>query len=328
MSVSFIGAGMAASVHAMAAAQIGQPVESFSARTTAAANEKAQQFGGQGLALPLTGEADTYVVCTTPETHATYALPLLRNARRTLIEKPMCTTLDEADQLVASSSTGVYGENLLHAPVITNVIEQSRSMGECNYAEIRLLSPRPQWGEYLHPNRGGGVMFDLGSHGIALALQLLESPIVALSAEFSFGDQEVETQAVMNARCQNGARLRLEASWEHHAQVWDLQLSSSTSVVRAELLPTPSLERNGEPIAYERNTSPAATLYELGYVEQLKKLTDTAAPYPDLAFGRSVLEVLCATYLAAGSGTEVELPFHGPRHLTPLQIWQQARSSA
>ena len=328
MSVSLVGAGMISSVHAMAAAQIGQSVASFSARSAESANSKAQQFGGEAHALPLVGAADAYVVCTTAESHATYALPLLQSGRRTLVEKPLCATLDEADQLVAFGDTGVYGENLLSAPAITQLLDRSQSIGQFNYVEIRLLSPFPQWGDYGNAQRGGGVFFDLGSQAVALALTLAQSPIAVLRSEFSFNNYDVETHAVVSARCQNGTQFRLETSWQHHSQLWDVQVSSAQSVVRAELLPQASLEQNGEPIALAIHEQNAAHLFDLGYVEQMNRLFTQPAALPPLSFGRRVLQTICAAYVSAGTGKEIALPYSGPQNLTPIELFRAAKDGS
>ena len=42
----------------------------------------------------------------------------------------------------------------------------------------------------------------------------------------------------------------------------------------------------------------------------------------DAAFGRDVLELICAAYASAGrGGAWVALPFDGPRDRTPLELW-------
>ena len=47
------------------------------------------------------------------------------------------------------------------------------------------------------------------------------------------------------------------------------------------------------------------------------------------AFGRDVLQVVCAAYCVGGrSGEEVALPFAGRRDLTPLELWRTGASRA
>jgi hypothetical protein len=43
----------------------------------------------------------------------------------------------------------------------------------------------------------------------------------------------------------------------------------------------------------------------------------------DAAFGREVLDVVCAAYASAGRGSVlVSVPFAGSRSRTPLELWR------
>ncbi len=67
-------------------------------------------------------------------------------------------------------------------------------------------------------------------------------------------------------------------------------------------------------------------LEQYGYVGQLRALVaDLAAarqPFMSVAFGRLVLDVVCAAYASARTGEPEALPFTGRRDLTPLQLWR------
>jgi hypothetical protein len=48
-----------------------------------------------------------------------------------------------------------------------------------------------------------------------------------------------------------------------------------------------------------------------------------AEPAMSAAFGREVLQIVCAAYTSARhDGEAVPLPFAGSRQLTPLQLWR------
>jgi hypothetical protein len=96
-----------------------------------------------------------------------------------------------------------------------------------------------------------------------------------------------------------------------------------------ELVPNLSLEVNGDevPLPPARSDLPSPLLEQMGYTGQLRTLVDDFAagrePEMNAAFGRAVLEVICAGYASAGSdGEPVSLPFRGPRDRTPLQLWR------
>ena len=68
-------------------------------------------------------------------------------------------------------------------------------------------------------------------------------------------------------------------------------------------------------------------LEELGYLAQIESfaldLQQDRAPELGAAFGRRILDVVCAAYASAGQdGDWVSLPFEGPRDRTPLQLWR------
>jgi len=115
------------------------------------------------------------------------------------------------------------------------------------------------------------------------------------------------------------------ASWQGDpAQpVWDAQAASATGVLRLELLPQVVLEHDGTPVAVDA----AGLLEQFGYVGQLRAAAEDAAagrrPVMSAAFGRDVLQVVCAAYTSAGAGgAPIALPFSGPRDRTPLELWR------
>ncbi len=201
-------------------------------------------------------------------------------------------------------------------------------MGPIGFLEVRTLSPRPAWGDFLEPHWGGGVLFDLGVHPVALALLLAgdDEPASVTALLSSSADVVVDDHAEVVLRFASGLEARIEASWRHHEVVWDLQASSETTVVRAELMPAVAIEINGERTPA---TAPRAgvepMVVDLGYLAQMEALAAAAAggtnPF-DAAFGRRVLDVVCGAYASAGSGGPVPLPFAGPRDRTPLELWR------
>ena len=125
----------------------------------------------------------------------------------------------------------------------------------------------------------------------------------------------------------NGLHGRVVSSWQAGPEpLWDAQVSSATGVLRAEILPVPTLEHDGEPVPLPRVTTEVAPIEQYGYVDQMRALVDDAAagrrPLMDAAFGREVLDVVIGAYCSAGRhGESVLLPFGGSRTVTPLEVW-------
>ena len=316
-------------VHAMAAAATGTGVHALASRTPERANERAAQFGAAVVTFDeLPAGADAVVVCTPPDRHAHDTLQAIRAGVVVMVEKPLATTLGEADQLVDAGGRLLYAENLAFSPLVVATHQLVSQIGQLEFIEIRQLSPRPTWGDFLDPARGGGVLFDLGSHAVALALLLAgaDAPVSVEATLSRSTDIHVDDDAEVFITFASGLRARIETNWTNPDAVWDIQVSSSTGVVRTELMPQPSIEHNGDPIALAPTLSDVDPhLDQLGYIAQMQMLQDivNGSPSPiDAGFGRRVLEVLCAAYSAARvPGSTMPLPFTGARNLTPHQLW-------
>ena len=254
-----------------------------------------------------------------------------------LLEKPLCRTLAEADALVAAaaahgSATAVRREPGLRAGRAAHCSPGSPQLGPLTHLEVRSLQGLPTWGDFTVDEWGGGALFDLGVHPLAVASAAAPTPpagpptSVAATLRGGEGhgsDEHAEVQLTFRS----GLVGTVVSSWQNEdGQIWDVQLSSATGVVRAEFWPRPTLERNGEPVPLPANDSPLTFIDEMGYTGQLRAFADDVAagstPLMDVAFGRLILDIVCAAYWSAGHGSAPEpVPFSGPRDKTPLQLW-------
>ena len=334
MNLAFAGAGTISVVHAMAAAATETEIRAIASRTPARAIERAGQVGAAVVGFEeLPAGADAVVVCTPPDRHVVDTLQALAANVVVLVEKPLASTLRDADAIVDAGGAVVYAENLAFSPLVVRTSELIHEIGTPTFMEIRQLSPRPTWGEFLDPDRGGGVLFDLGSHAVALALLLAgaDAPTSVEATLRRSADIEVDDDAEVFINFASGLRVRIETNWTNPDAVWDIQLSSDTGVVRTELLPTPGIEHNGEPVPLPSARGVAEPqLEQLGYIDQMLTVREVVAGSPspiDAKFGRRVLDVLCAAYVAARSpGSSVSLPFTGSRDRTPHQLWSDTVS--
>jgi len=336
-TIALCGAGMISMIHAIAAQAAGIPVVAVASRSTDRAAERAEQIGCRPVSYSdLPADAEIVVVATPPAFHADHTIAALAAGATVLVEKPLATTLAQADAIVAAArhSDGdvVYAENQTFAPVVRRALTLISELGPLEYLDIRALSPRPTWGDFLSAGWGGGCLFDLGAHPIALALLAAgdDQPMLVSAQLQSSPGLDVDDHAIVELEFQSGLRAHLEVSWREASTTWDLQASSATGVVRAELLPTVGLEHNGEAVGVE--TAPTKVddfVHGLGYIDQLQEVqrimageTASTLPAMDADFGRRVLDIICAAYCSAKrSGAGERLPFEGPRNRTPLDLW-------
>jgi predicted dehydrogenase len=339
--LAFAGAGHISSVHGLAArALTGVTVTRVASRTPERAAERAAQLGAQACTYDeLPGGADVVVVATPPARHAPDALAALAAGAAVIVEKPLTTTLEAADSLVAAATGRLgYGENLAFAPIVLRAVSIARTLGPLRHIDARMLQGRPHWGDFLTAGWGGGVLFDLGAHPLALVLLLADAApggtdrVVAVRAHLEGADDiSVDDHAEVSLTFASGLHAQVETSWRAAAAVLDFQAASDDGVVRGELIPHLALERDGAGLEMPavRAGVEHPSLEQFGYVGQLDDfLADFAdGQPPDIGaeLGRLVLEITCAAYTSAGSGDRVvALPFTGPRDRTPLQLWRPA----
>jgi len=337
-TVALCGAGMIAQAHAGAARVAGLPVVAVASRTHARAEQLASRLGAQVVdydALP--AGADVVVVSTPPQCHADDAVRMLDAGAAVLLEKPMCRTLDEADRIVAATARNggrlLYGENLAYAPVVEQLLARVPAVATLTHLEVRSLQGLPTWGDFTSDEWGGGALFDLGVHPLAIAMLVANAAgkgaPVAVDAALSGGEGHgSDEHAVAHLHFADGFVATVESSWQHGPdQEWDVQVAGSAGVVRVEFFPTLRLEVDGDAVPLPESTLPFPLLETLGYTAQLAALVDDTAharePAMSASVGRDVLQVVLAAYTSAGHGGErVPLPFRGPRDRTPLQLWR------
>ena len=125
-------------------------------------------------------DVDLAVVATPPSSHASLALLLLRAGKHVALEKPMCLTLAEADELIATAEA--EGRML--------TVHQNRRW-DPDYLALRRAVDAGMLGEvfnvetfvggFEHPCRAwhsedsvsGGAVYDWGSHHVDWILQLM-----------------------------------------------------------------------------------------------------------------------------------------------------------
>jgi predicted dehydrogenase len=119
------------------------------------------------------GRVDAVVVATPPSAHAPVALQALRNGRHALVEKPLATTVEDAQAMVdAAAANGVHlmaGHTFEYNAAVWKLKEliDSGELGRILYIDAARLS----LGKY---QRDCNVIWDLAPHDISIASFLLD----------------------------------------------------------------------------------------------------------------------------------------------------------
>lgn len=330
------GAGMVAGVHADACRALGWPVRAVASRDLDRAAALAAAVGSRPCRYDqLTTErlGDVAIVATPPANHVDDAIALLQAGYHVVVEAPLACTLADADRLVAvEQQLGrpvLYSEHLVASPVMDALLADAGGIGRLTHLSARAVQPPPAWRRASGVEWGGAALFDLGVHPVGLALRT--------AAETGAGPPDQVTAVITDAgthherstvklRFAGGLSATIVVGWEPDASPdWDLQASSASAVLRAELYPAPSFERNGDPVAGVGPDGPPSLVDDYGYAPQLKRFwtairTGRGVPATS-RLGRQVLEVIAAAHWSAGrNAVEVPLPFRGPRDRTPLDL--------
>ncbi len=133
--------------------------------------------------LILHPDVDSVLVCSPPHTHFAIARSALRAGKNALVEKPTCATYAEVRELLdeAKRSSAILG-----ATFNTRLREDNRwlrdrvrsgAIGELQSVDLVWMRRKPNvpvpWRLDRQAAGGGGVLADLGSHLLRLALELI-----------------------------------------------------------------------------------------------------------------------------------------------------------
>ncbi len=329
-TVAIAGSGHVAALYALATRELGWQVTALAERPGRNGEERARQIGVPLCNVSdLSGGADIVIVATDHRNRAADALRLVDSGAIVIVDAPMGATLLDAEMLVDAAQTDLSrvrcGMNLLFAPVIVSAVDAVRRIGPLTHMEVRAFQGRPHWDDSPEVARVGGVIFELAIQPIALALKAAcaaaPTRVMSVSARTQAGtDPQFESQATIAVQFDSGLTATIHVEWDEAAPTWDFQAASNNGVVRAELLPEPLLEVNGDPIDIgptRRSPSNPPQLGQLGYVAQLEHGFE-----PDsLKLGLQAMEVMMAAYLSASQqGESVSIPFTGPHHKTPSEF--------
>ncbi len=154
------------------------------------------------------GEAcDAVSVVVPTDRHAEVALPLLAKGCHLLIEKPLCASLEEAEQVLAAAKTAqrmVQVGHIEHFNPVMSYLE--KQIDRPGYITTERLAPYQTRGTEV------GVVLDLMIHDIGIVLALVKSPIEKID---SVGMHVLsKTEDIANARIQftSGCVANLSAS--------------------------------------------------------------------------------------------------------------------
>jgi len=192
---------------------------------------------------------------------------------------------------------------------------------------------------------GGGVMLDMGCHGIEFARWVLGKPAVksvyAHAGTYVHRDRtRGDDNSILIVEFEGGATALIEDSWAKEGGMDDTaEFYGSEGVIYADVLRGSSLvtySKGGYGYAVEKAASTAGwtfAMYEeswnYGFPQELdhfvKCVKYDRQPMETGEDGRAVLEILFAGYESAATGKKVEFPFTPRFGSRPIEAWLRKR---
>jgi len=299
-------------------------------------------------------ECDVVDVCLPNVLHHRAVVAAAAARKHVIIEKPIAMTLEEADEMIAACrSAGVqlmYAEELCFAPKYERVRTLVNEGAVGTIFQMRQCEkhsgPHSDW-FYDPAQSGGGVLMDMGCHGMAWFRWMLGgrprvlSVYAHLQGNLIHGDRQTrcEENSVCLVEFEGGAIGVVENSWSKHGGMDDrAEVYGTGGVIYADLFmgnAALTYSQQGYGYAMEKAGSTRGwsfTVFEeafnQGYPQELRHfivdcVRNGQAPLVSGEDGRAVLEMLYAAYRSARIGQKVPLPFHAKVE-KPIDLWLTA----
>jgi predicted dehydrogenase len=332
--VALWGQGGPAAAQAAACAALGWKVDAVIADTPEAADPLARDLGVEALGLEdlvTACRADIVILTDRPGAGGNREAPgpaeiaaVLDSGRHLVLTPPLAATLADADAIVALAGQAavreqavLYGDAVCAAPAVEEMLARLPALGRAvTHISSKVVQPPPETS-----GAPPSPLLHHGVHGIAAALLAARltgrGRPTAVAGERRAPGEPV-TEAWMHFAA--GEPIRVHASFgPASGPALDLQVATPDEVLRVDLFPSPTLERNGEALPLPATDAAAA----FGFTPQLERfwadVTAGRSAMLQSVFGREVLEVVCASHASAGSAP-VAMPFAGPRDLAPHEL--------
>jgi predicted dehydrogenase len=355
LRVGLIGSGFVSDLHAIAFKIVPDAeVVAVASRSPGKAKRFAQHHGighayenyRELLALK---EVDVVTVAIPNDLHCEVTLAAARAGKHIICEKPLCRTLEEADQMIeACKKAGVllmYGEELCFAP---KYVRAKQLVDEGAIGKVFLVKqseehfgPHEPW--FWDVNRsGGGVLLDMGCHSIEYARWVFGKPHVkSVTAHLGTYVHSAKTKGEDHSVCiveyEGGQAGIAENSWAKAGGVDDrCEIYGAAGFTRADLLRGSSLltySEQGYGYAVEKAGTTRGytfTMFEevwnYGFPQEMahfvRCVQGKETPIETGEDGREVLKISYAAYESAGTGKRIDWPYQPRSVMKPIDLWR------
>ncbi|SER51053.1 Predicted dehydrogenase [Gracilibacillus ureilyticus] len=278
-------------------------------------------------------DIDLVSVCTPPYTHAEIAVNSMDNGKHVLVEKPMASSLEECDRMIASASSNkkilsVVAQNRFTTPMMKlKKILETELMGPVVHTQVdsywwRGHSYYDLWWRGTWEKEGGGCTLNHAVHHIDIFQWMNGMPdeVTSVISNTSHDNAEVEDISIAIAKYKNGSLAQITSSVVHHGEEQQLIFQGKNARVSAPWKVVASRSKeNGFPVPdYDLSNQIDETYKEIpdlefeGHSGQIDNLLNAINNGTEVLVdgeqGRNTLELITAIYESATLGKTISLP--------------------
>ncbi|MFB3829585.1 MAG: Gfo/Idh/MocA family protein [Bryobacteraceae bacterium] len=355
VKAGIIGSGFEADIHAASFRNIGEVAEvaAVASPSPGHAEALARRYGiprffrdyREMLREP---DIEMVTIAAPNRLHAQMTADIAAAGKHVVCEKPLAMTLDEAGAMIETCRRqGVlllYAEELFFTPKYVKAKEMA---DQGAFGKVYLVKqsekhfgPHSPWFWDVEQS-GGGVLMDMGCHGIAFCYWFLNrTPIKSVLCHMAthvHGDKtRGEDDSITILEFENGATGLVENSWARRGGMDDcIEVYGEGGVTYADLhmgnaLPTYSEYGFGYAVEKAPTTKGWSypvfeELWNYGFPQELRHFARCVRgkeqPQSTGEDGRAVMEAIYAGYASAGEGRKIPLPFRPAGAGKPIDLW-------
>ena len=276
---------------------------------------------------------DLAVICAPPFVHAPATIDALNAGKHVLVEKPMATSLQECDAMIAAARANkrllsVIAQNRYRTPMLKlKQLAASGLLGKIAHAQIdsfwwRGANYYNLWWRGTWEKEGGGCTLNHAVHQIDLFHWIVGMPqsLQAILANVAHENSQVEDFSTAVLFYENGGIGQINASLVHHGEPqqfliqgeratigvpWQVKASNQRENGFPE--PNPALE-NELQARYDQLPALPHELHAGQIANVLAAIEGKEALFVDCQAGRNTIELVTAIYASGFSGARVTLP--------------------
>lgn len=256
---------------------------------------------------------DVVSVCTPNKYHAEAAITAFEHGCHVLCEKPIATSLEEADAMIAAARKAHrklmvgFTHRLFSGTKKVKELLEAKTLGKVFMMRIRFAhgGPYPGWAKsdwyYDKEYSAGGAMLDMGIHAIDLCHWLI-GPIIGVSAKAAtlIKKIQVDDNALMMMELKSGALAYVEVGWTSRPGFTGFEIYGTEGSILCDynrgvrLVGGKGAAKEAEWKLVDKNPTEGGWSEEVGY--WLDVLRGTEKLTMDGKTGRTALAVALAAY--------------------------------